>query len=256
MAVREFDGSDDVIRFTAPTFWGSSIPYTVVAVTKIDVNNAYQTMLAIGDQDSPHIAFEYRSDGAIEHNWNFNGLTSREETLTALPTGGDWDATGAWRFVASTLTPGVSAVPRFHASNGTNHFHGAATTTTGGFYTTTGMTDWALSTAEDVRIGCWSSSFNFFNGRIAMVAVHIGSALSDGAIEALVGGNKATYSAAGFDHLWELNQASTATAVEDQIGSLDQTSLTGTTVAVGDDPPSSVYSFEVTAGAVALSITV
>jgi hypothetical protein len=37
--------------------------------------------------------------------------------------------------------------------------------------------------------------------------------------------------------LWDLNQASTATAVEDLVGTFDQSGLTGTTVAGGDDPP-------------------
>lgn len=47
---------------------------------------------------------------------------------------------------------------------------------------------------------------------------------------------------ASADALWPYNQASTGTPVDDIVGAADQSSLTGTTVITGDDPPGFSFS--------------
>jgi hypothetical protein len=79
---------------------------------------------------------------------------------------------------------------------------------------------------------------NFASVRVAWIAV-FDTELSDSDIEAIDAiGTSQLLVDLGAVHLWEFNQASTATAVQDSVGSAHQTTISSGTVAVtGDDPP-------------------
>jgi hypothetical protein len=85
------------------------------------------------------------------------------------------------------------------------------------------------------QIGRRGTGTNFKNFRIAVAAV-FSSELSDANYES-IGSAKTTQSLANLSPLalWEFNQASVVTTVEDLIGTADETSKSGTTAAA-DDP--------------------
>lgn len=231
MSTRDFDGSDDVITVTQPAHFAAA--FTWVAVTKRSTTGAWSTVFSIGDPAANALlAFNFTPGGDVE--WQ-----STDADMKVAETSHTWDTT-AWRLNAVTYDN--AAIHRFHSFDGSSWFHGDGTSTGGNPYTQD-PTNWGLVGGSTMRFGNWNASFNFYDGLLAMQTFNIGTALSDGALEALAGGQKEDYQSAGFDHLWEFNQASTATAVEDFIGALDQTAITGTTV-IGDDPPSSIYAFE------------
>lgn len=232
MAVRDFDGTANaVITLTAPSYFSG--PFTIAAVVNRDATSAYHTVVSIGPPGAgnPSVVFEFTDAGGLEL-FNFGGGVSANQNDSDLAYG-----TG-WRLVAVTFDD--VSIHRMHSFDGTTWGHSPASQAAGSF--ASDPQDWtALSPV--LRFGQWNNAFNFFDGKIAMVALNIGSGLSDGQLEALAGGSRNSYAAAGFDHLWELNQESTATAVEDYIGSLDQTALgSGTSVVTDNDPPGSIFS--------------
>lgn len=98
-----------------------------------------------------------------------------------------------------------------------------------------GNTD-SLSTISGT-IGFGSNDFGeSFDGLIAAAAVWVGDALSDGECETL-SDTLASWMALSPDAAWLFNQESTATPVEDLIGTADQTALNGTSAVEISDLP-------------------
>lgn len=88
--------------------------------------------------------------------------------------------------------------------------------------------------ATSARIGSTQSPAVFFGGDIGILGV-ANTVLNDSAIEALTSG-EAAWDSAGFVAKWMLDQASTATPVDDDIGAADQSAITGTSVTATNIP--------------------
>jgi hypothetical protein len=233
---RHYDGINDVAIVGAPTYFNSD--HTIVAVVKRDVVNTYAGMFSIGSNaNNPHIVFEFMPDGieyAQEEAYASHVYNRRSE----------WQTT-EWQLVAcSVVYPGGGASPvvRFHQFAGTSWLH-ANNTSAVGSLPSTGAFNWDTSGSPQLRFGNWNSSFNWFNGKIAVEALWVGSALSDVQIEALAGGSKENWATAGAAHLWELGMG---TPIEDFVGSLDSTAINGTDIS-SDAPASSIYNLDTTA---------
>jgi hypothetical protein len=230
-AVRNFDGSDDIIKFPAPTWWDNSA-MTFVAVVKREVPTDWEGIFSIGGTSgNPYVVWEFGSNtGTYGMEYVVNGSTHVYQQDPTL-----WQVTN-WRLVAVSVPP-QGGVIRFHSFDGTTwtHLNGGSTSVS--------PIDWTGATGIEMRFGNWDGSFNFIDGSIAVQAWWEGAALNDAQIEALAGGDKDDWVALGADHLWELNQASTATGVTDYVGSLNQIGLVGTTVVTGDPPPTGMYDF-------------
>jgi hypothetical protein len=146
----------------------------------------------------------------------------------------------AWQLLAITKAAGT-VQPRFHRT-----VLGAASWT---HVTTTGESFPNIATTVTVaRLGAMRS-FGSVAGwkatRMATAAV-FGTELSDANVESI----DTTHTTQklvdlGALAVWDLNQASTATSVTDLVGSANQSSITGTTVATGDDP---TWTFGLAAG--------
>ena len=238
--VREFDGINDIIRLVAPSYWATA-PITIVAVVRRYVTTNYQGIFAIGPAGSasPYVVFEFEPGNTIEYV-NQAGLGYHAHTSDIRFSSTDWQLVA---FGIDGSAPSKGLWFRFHSFDGTSWFHDTdfPGVSLDGTWDTTAPSDWSSFSDMELRFGNWNSSFNWFDGNIAMVALHVGSSLSNSEMEALAGGNRDDYVAAGFDHLWELNQPNTVTPVEDYIGSSDQIDSVGTTVVPATAPPSSIY---------------
>ena len=227
--VRQFDGTDDVIRVSSPAHFTS---YTWAAVLKRDAVN-FHSPLTIGGAGaaSPYLTVTYDNGTFLE--MRHGGGPATEETE-------NWSSTTV-HLVVITHTAG--SPPRFHRLfDGGSMIHQAPDSDS-----SANPADWTVESDDEMRFGNWNSSFNFWNGSMAVQALWVGTDVStngstDAAVEALAGGDRDDWQTAGADHLWEFDQASAATALTDYIGSLDQIGITGTTVTTLD-VPSSLYSF-------------
>ncbi len=196
VTARTFDGVNDVIRVSPPTY--NSGAFTWAGVVKLAATTSYQAMFTLGDS-GPDLVIEFRDDGDFEVI-SGGGGTAQETTLT-------W-ATTSTRLIVVTRT--AANDPRYHLFDGSTWAH--ATTNSGGFGGD--PTDW---TSSEARFGNYNDSFNWFGGDMVMQALNLGTDLStngatNAAVEALAGGDRDDYVAAGFDHLWEFDQASTPRA--------------------------------------------
>jgi hypothetical protein len=228
MAVRSFNGSTDYIQLTQPAYFSG--PWTWVGVFKRASVGTWQTPFSIAKSNDSSLAFSYMDTNSAELGMNrVLGAYARETTHNP------WGNTGAWRMIAVTFD---DAVPhRFHeTSDGSSWFQGPSNDAASA---TANPQDWTADSA--LNIGRWDNTFNYFDGLMAMQALHTSSGLSDAAVRALAGGNAASFAAAGFDHVWVFNQASTGTAVTDSVGSLNQTAISGTSVVTGNDPSTALF---------------
>jgi hypothetical protein len=160
--------------------------------------------------------------------------------VTASATGNNGAAVAitnpaSWKILIVTKATGT-ATPRMHVfplggawthQNADSSNSNPATQSSGHFY---------VGAYADPGSGTLG---DFCNMRVALYATWAGTALSDAECEALASG-LATSAWTGHSvtptTVWEFTQASTATAVEDLIGSADQTSIAGTSVVTTDDP--------------------
>jgi hypothetical protein len=207
--------------------------YTWAAVLKRAATGSFHSPLTIGGAGaaSPYLTVTFQDDTELE--MRHGGGPAEESTY-------NWATTNLMLVVITRHGTGPTAAPRFHvlepAVSGT-WVHQAADTNS-----TDDPGDWTAETDDELRFGNWNSSFNFWNGLMVVQALLPGTGLSDGAVEALAGGDRDDWQTAGFTHLWEFNQASTATPVTDYVGSLDQVGIVGTSVTTFD-VPDTVYSF-------------
>jgi hypothetical protein len=217
MSVREFDGTDDQI-LTAGT--GSALfngAYTVVLIVKplVSISNGdgYMTFRNSGSFVA-HVA-EGPSDRLA---WNTGTTGNGAASVVLTP--------DAW-MIAAVTKDSVSEQARTHTKP-------------------LGSGSWNQDVGGDA-LGAIATSCNqalfgqdgfgtYVDARLA-TAAYIPLELTDGQVQSIQT-TPSTQQLAdlGATHLWEFNQASTATAVEDLVGDWDQSSITGTTVVGGDDP--------------------
>lgn len=231
--VRNFDGTDDVIRVTAPAYFSGA--YTWAAVLKRDSGTAFHSPITIGGAGTgaPYFVVTFSNDNASMNIRHGGGAATWD----------DYAADNTDLHLIVITRSGSGATPRLHVFE-----DGAWTHSDPNSNSTADPADWTAESDEEMRFGNWNSSFNWFDGVMVVQALNPGTGLSDGQVEALAGGDRDDYATAGFDHLWEFNQASTGTAVTDYIGDLDQIGITGTSVTTLD-VPSTVYSFDAGGGA-------
>jgi hypothetical protein len=234
MAVREFNGGSDRLIRSIGNLNGFAYG-TIAAILKVaSVTGGLKTL------------FSFMTSG---------GTTNIDEPLTTTPTRMSWG--GACQFDPNPLVTTTwycmvlrkgtgSVIPRLstYNYNSTSWLHDA-----GGLAVVdvTGIDSTDVITLDT---GAGSESWN---GRVAVQAawtneVHwTADASGDTAIEA-AGLETALQNWIDEtpDALWPFNQASTSEPVDDIIGGADQSSLTGTTVVTGDDPPG--FTFSLTPG--------
>jgi hypothetical protein len=224
MAVRAYNGTSDRTVLTGGGL-GAAInaDFTLIAVVKPQSTGGPNPIIALESTTSCMAALCFAGSNLqlysdTDDTFAFVGLTT----------------TSYW-ILAVTHASGTNK-PRFHAmpfGGSWTHIDGAATIVN------------KTASVSVVRLG----SMNLFNGAVidygafnGATAGFVPSALSDLAIEA-VGTALTTQSiaTAGATGLFDLNQASTATAVTDLEGTSTQSSQVGTTVVTGDDPPGWVF---------------
>lgn len=240
MPVREFDGTDDYLTLGAPA--GSIAlangPCSIVALIKPLVLTGDYTYI------SPH-----RSSGSAPlfemHDGSGGGTLSHYSITDGTVSGAVGCTASDWQVLGISKPTGTGIFVRMHRKilGSGSWTHIDATADTGSV-----PTEAWVATVLGRRP---STADHYKNFRIAVAAV-FNYELSDANYETV---ESASTTQAIFDLgplvLWEFNQASVATAVEDLIGAADETARTGTTVVTGDDP--SPWTFGLTGGVVSAS---
>lgn len=214
MAVRDFDGVDDHIDLSLGSLLSVITAFTFVAVYKSDLDHAGGLLCAMRDSDTvAAYGMNPFSDGNLYVNANgFSGA--------AYPD-------GAW-IMAAWGKPAGTAISRFHLYNYNTQ---AAPTHADG----SSIGDPTV-TPDRIKVGQWRNNAEFFNGKLAALAVYE-SALSDIAFEGIIDGIQAMLDAVP-SGLWSFNQDSIADSVLDLMeNGANQISIVGTSVITSDDPP-------------------
>jgi hypothetical protein len=220
MAVREFDGTDDEITLDDGGLgqicngaWSAVLvvkPTTVPASGEECFLAAHASGTHIfGFYDANNGKLGFASSAAFT-NYFASGLTA-----------------SAWQIIAVTKAAGTVA-PRAHCKE-----LGAGSWTHGDMGATVAdRTETATSFVAGSRGGV-----EYKDTRIAVAAYYVGTNLSDANVESIqTTPSTQQLITLGASAVWEFDQASTATAVEDLVGIADQSGITGTTVVGGDDP--------------------
>jgi hypothetical protein len=216
VAVREFDGTDDRIDLDVGTVLDASpTAFTIVAVYKSDLDHAGGLLCALRDSDNVAC-------------YGTNPFSDGKLYVSANGFAGEPYPDGNWIIAAWGKAAGSVAV-RWHLFN--------YDTLDAWVHSNSGTVGDTTATDPDrIRVGQWRDQNEYFNGRLAALAVY-DTALSDGAVEDLSVGLQAMLDAEPVG-LWAFNQASVATEVEDLTeNGADQIAITGTSVVTGDDPP-------------------
>jgi hypothetical protein len=228
MAVREFDGTDDYIGLDNGAV-GALVngAFSLVVIAKPASLSAFEQFLGM-EGGGTHLGGLYDSgSGKIA----FASATYYDDYFASGMTAGDW------QILAITKATGTVA-PRMHRKQlGSGSWtHGSPSSTHAPVTTAVAL----------FQIGA-RGTVDYKDFRIAVAAV-FDTELSDALIESIQT-TPSTQKLAdlGAVALWDLNQASTGTAVVDLTGDgADQTTITGTTVVTGDDPPG--WTFGVSGG--------
>jgi hypothetical protein len=228
MAVREFDGIDDLI--TCAIGGLSAMAYgTAAAIIAPGASGAWRGICNLHNSGGSVLA----SPLALRDLSNRPAMfTLANSSLTTFNL-----TAGTWYLIVARKATGTAA-PRFSIRDMSTGIwsHGV-----GG----TALADWTAPGASGtVRFNNANSS-DWFNGKVVVRAAWSNSlpwsadTTGDAAIEAA-----GLHTAAqnwldnSPDAMWRFNQAEVATAVEDDTGGgADQTAIAGTTVVTGDDPP-------------------
>lgn len=222
MAVREFNGTSDIIKLGGGSIGalanGAWSLVNIMAPTALDVHRG---TMGIGRVSGTVllIAMNVRNDDVL--------IAINDTFDNGEPVG---LAVGTWHICAITKPSGTANV----------RFHGKPLGS-GTWAHTNGVSSWTAQT--EVCDVCWIGGYddNVFDppakARIATQAVFT-TELSDSDIESIQTFPSTQHLAdLGAVALWDVNQASTSDQVLDLVGSANQTSITGTTVVTGDDPP-------------------
>lgn len=221
MAVREFNGTSDYIQLgsTGATIGagavsivalmrcgtrGTGSQLTYVSAARTTSNSALVEMGAGTSNDQ--LQYYNYVDGP-------NAAFARDDTLP-------------WEILGISKAAGGGVVVRCHSSQ-----HGTWLHTNTAAIGSVPSDSWSLT-----NIGRRGTGSNFAAFKLAVVAI-FNKQLSDADYESIgTGASTASISALGPVTLWEFNQTSVSTIVEDLIGSADETARSGTTVVTGDDP--------------------
>jgi hypothetical protein len=238
MAVREFDGIDDTIVhavdvLSSMTFGATAAIFKPVTTTaSVWIGTLHTSGNAIRA-----LNLGYNTSSGIDRCLMHAGSDSNSAT--------DSFVNGNWTLAVVRKATGTAA-PRFSVYD----FGGATWVHSDG---SVSLADWTATGAGGLIRTDVEAAFELLAGRLAVRAmwsneVHwTADASGDAAIEAagleVALSNWVDEAPAA---LWVFNQASVATAVDDLINNCDQTSLTGTTVVTGDDPPG--FSFDLGGG--------
>ncbi len=213
MAVRRFDGVDDVIICTppSPNFTGDGT-WGFVWRTDTNRNNGLACLVAAGFERVG--AISVASDAMY---YTTNAGFSQCDAFVA----------DEWYLTVFTKAAGVSAV----------RSHTMPFSTGVWSHTDHGTLNDGVTSQDELQFG-YDVQNNFRHlGELAASGLWVGTALSDAECETLDAGVNAWLALAP-DGLWVFNQETTADPVLDLTGNgADQTSITGTTVVTGDDPP-------------------
>lgn len=221
MAIREFDGVDDFIRLGGASTTPGDEPRSIVAVLKPVVGSSSGGYVSLNKTTSTRSIFcmaDGASPGVMAHYSQVDGATG----ITVGVSTSDWQILGLSLVGGGGVARGhrkiLNSGSWTHANSGVS-------------VSTEDANAWTLT-----EFGRKDGSTAFKNFRLA-VAAFFARELTDADFES-IGSALTTQSIYELSPtaLWELNQTSVATPVEDLIGSLDETSRTGTTVITGDDP--------------------
>ena len=224
--VRSFNG-DDVIRVAPPAYFGGA--YTWAFVGQRASGSNFHSVFSLGAPASPALVFSFSGDGRFQIN-SGGGFSSQDSYA--------WETTDLLLVVITRS--GSGAVEDYHVfEDGVWSHLGEASTSTAD------PVDWTGEADDEIRFGNWNASFNWYEGTMVVQALWTGTDLSEGgtnnaAVEALAGGDRNDWIAAGADHLWEFTQADAATDVTDLVGDLDEIGIAGTAVTTLD-LPATVY---------------
>jgi hypothetical protein len=219
---RLWDGNDDFLKVSVGNASSISGTYSLVALARRQSTGASYLIANHHSSNAGKETLTINSDGSIGLSVDFASTTSGALTV---------DRTDGWVIVGVSKTSG-STVPRFHVYKGGTWSHGDGTGAIGNS---------VVPLDGSIHFG------QVFNGAIKSqmelaVAAEFDTALSDGDFETLEDGWQTQD---WFDlspaTLWDFNQASTSTPVEDLMGGgADEISITGTTV-ISDGPPAWTY---------------
>lgn len=238
MAVRAFSGTN--VLDTAPGALSTNTFGTFAAIVKRGATGSWHTFLALHSSGGGALnQFAYNSDDQVVM-WSNGDNATGPAALAAT----------AWGLVVVRKATG-SATPRFSLYNFTAdtwaHANGSMA-----------IPNWSAPGASGTVRFRWET-FDHFVGRVAVRAAWntvkwAADSTGDAALEAAgLQTSLQKWVDAAPDGLWPFNQAATTTAVTDITGNgANQTTLTGTTVVTGDDPPG--FSFALGGGSTDLIV--
>jgi hypothetical protein len=228
MAVREFDGTDDEIRFAVDALSGMTFGTTAI-LFKPSTDTGTKQALALHTSGGTWRALLLGHDGSNDRPNVHNGSAFSQGASSSIDD-------SVWHLVVYRKATGSNA-GRFSVYD----FNADAWSHTNG---DNAIADWTSAGASGTVRMSFESSSEFFEGRLAVGAVWANEvhwtadSSGDTAIEAAgLEIDVQNWIDEAPDALWAFNQADVGTAVNDLIGNSDQTAITGTTVVTGDDPP-------------------
>jgi hypothetical protein len=220
MAVREFDGTGDYIACGGTGTAIATSAYSVIAIAKPSRTTDPNSVVGLSVGTSTLL-------GGLHFNGTdklavFTSSDFTDQTGTGL-------VTGVWQILAMSKPSGTANVTFSRKALGSGSWTHLASSST---------LDNEAGTCTRVEFGGFQGAQfgSDYQGRIATVALY-DSALSTANIEtAQTTPSTQQLADLGAIGVWDLNQASTATPVEDLVGTADEASLVGTSVVGGDDP--------------------
>ena len=215
MPVRTFDGVDDFITLGLGSLGFAFGPGSIVMWVKRGAGaSGTDKLLKVG---TSAVSGQYGVD------FSATQPLLRCGTTTVGATGITLESADGWGLVAVTKATGT-VTPRLHLYNaGTwTHEDGTGTLANSGVPGTS------------ARIGADQTPANFFAGDVGALAVYT-TVLDDTAVEALAVDLQAWIDASPAA-LWVLDQPSLPDALQDDIGTADESAITGTTVTADDIP--------------------
>lgn len=228
MAVRSFNGSGDLIKVDNGAFGainnGGAFSVVMLAYpVTLSLNKCFVSM----DQGSLNMFALYTPDTSGAFNWGSDVPNADSGAAMGL-------TTGAWQVIGISKAGGA-ATPRLHrkvlGSGSWTHTDGSASVGTN------------AATAVNITFNAFQDGSGGWLWYIGSAAMFL-SNLSDTDYVNIESNHTTAwiYNNLSPAALWDFNQASTATAVTDLTGGgANQTALSGTSVAVGNDPPGWVF---------------
>lgn len=229
MAVRSFNGSSDWLQCAPGGVAISNFAqgaYTILALCNPTTISGTEAIVAV-----EHFAATQAWLSVLASNGDDQIAMADEVNVYGSSYASDWIA-GDWALVMIRKASGTAAI-----ESGVARLDGsAAWTYLSTSPTTTGGT---AGTPDKIEFGATNNGdFSSFKDMLLATAAIWNSSLSDANLNTIASA-LSTQSIADLSPLalWDFNQASTGTAVEDLVGTSDQSAISGTSVVTIDDPP-------------------